>query len=196
MKALIIVDIQNDFLPEGNLPVNEGDTIIPLVNELQKNYDLVVATQDWHPSNHQSFASQHEGKKPYDSIELLGLDQTLWTDHCVQGTFGAEFPKELNQNLIETIFRKGTETQIDSYSGFFDNGKLKSTGLADYLRGKQITEIDVCGLAADFCVYFTAKDAVVQGFKTRILEQATKPIFADNFEKIKEEFVKMGGEIA
>ena len=196
MKALVIVDMQNDFLPDGNLPVPEGDTIIPLINELQKKYDLVVATQDWHPANHQSFASQHEGKKAYDRIELLGLEQTLWSDHCVQGTFGAEFSKELNQNLIEAIFRKGMESQIDSYSGFFDNGKLKSTGLADYLRGKQVTEVDVCGLAADFCVYFTAKDAVEQGFKTRILEKATKPIFADNFEKIKRKFIKMGGEIA
>lgn len=195
MKALIIVDVQNDFLPGGSLAVADGDKIISVINQLQNEYGLVVATQDWHPANHKSFASQHQGKNVYDIIELNGLQQTLWPDHCVQGTEGAAFSSALNTNKIEAIFRKGMETQIDSYSGFYDNGKLKSTGLADYLKGRNIDAVDVCGLAADFCVYFTAVDALELGFKAAIIENAVKPIDAKNYEKLKDIFIQKKGEI-
>src|SRR4051812_7689039 len=132
MKALIVADIQNDFLPGGALAVPDGHKIIPVVNELQNYFDLVVATQDWHPLNHTSFASNHNNKKPFDIIELHDIKQTLWPDHCVQGSTGADFPAQLNLNKAEAIFRKGTNAEIDSYSGFYDNKHLKSTGLAAY----------------------------------------------------------------
>ena len=128
MKALILVVIQNDFLPKGNLPVPDGDQIIPIVNKIEKQFELVVATQDWHPARHKSFASNHEEKNPFEVIDLNGLEQTLWPDHCVQGTSGADFPDQLNMNRVEAIFRKGTDAEIDSYSGFYDNGHRKSTG--------------------------------------------------------------------
>lgn len=195
MKALIIVDIQNDFLPGGALAVENGGQVIPVINKIQEGYDLIVATQDWHPENHKSFASQHEGKKVFNQIQLSGLEQTLWPDHCVQQTWGAEFSKDLNQNKIEAIFRKGLDSDIDSYSGFFDNGKLKSVGLEKYLKGRDIEEVHVCGLAADFCVYYTAKDALELGFKTKIIENGTKAIDSLNFQNLKKEFEKMGGYI-
>jgi nicotinamidase/pyrazinamidase len=195
MKALILIDIQNDFLPGGALAVPEGDQIIPLVNKLQQGFDLVVATQDWHPTAHKSFASSHEGKKPFDLIELHGLEQALWPDHCIQGTIGAAFSKELNMNKVEAVFRKGTNPEIDSYSGFYDNGHLKSTALADYLQGKQVDEVYLAGLAGDYCVYFSAKDALKEGFKTFLIEDATRPIDPVGFEKAKKDIVERGGHI-
>ncbi len=185
MKALLLVDIQNDFIPGGALPVPDGDAIIPVVNDLMPYFDLVVATQDWHPQNHGSFASNHPGKKVYDVIELNGLQQILWPDHCVQGSKGADFAPGLNTNPVEAIFRKGTDPGIDSYSGFFDNGRKKSTALADYLRGRQIDEVYVVGLAGEFCVNFTILDAVDQGFKTYLIEDGTRPLNKDDFEKAK-----------
>ena len=185
MKALLLVDIQNDFIPGGALPVPDGDAIIPVVNDLMSYFDLVVATQDWHPQNHGSFASNHPGKKVYDVIELNGLQQILWPDHCVQGSKGADFAPGLNTNPVEAIFRKGTDPGIDSYSGFFDNGRKKSTALADYLRGRQIDEVYVVGLAGEFCVNFTILDAVDQGFKTYLIEDGTRPLNKDDFEKAK-----------
>ncbi len=196
MKTLIIVDVQNDFVPGGALAVPEGDTIISRINELQQKFELVVATQDWHPANHKSFASQHEGKHPFDVIDLNGLEQTLWPDHCIQGTKGAELHKDLNTDRIEAIFRKGTNPEIDSYSGFFDNGNKKSTGLAGYLKELNATSIFVCGLAGDFCVYHTAVDALNLGYPTTILEQSTKAINPANFEQLKNEFMEKGGEIS
>ncbi len=184
MKALIIVDIQNDFLPGGALAVNKGDEIIPVINKLQQSnyFDLVVATQDWHPKNHGSFASNHSGKKPFDKIILEGLEQILWPDHCVQGTPGADLPENLNVKKIEAIFRKGMDKNVDSYSGFFDNGKKKDTGLAAYLRGRNIDEVYVAGLAGDFCVFYTALDSADCGFKTFFIEDATRFIDKNNFE--------------
>lgn len=195
MKALIIVDVQVDFLPEGALAVPAGDTIIPAINVLQKDYDLVVATQDWHPADHGSFASQYPGAQVYDKIELHGLEQTLWPDHCIQGTAGAELAPALDTNAIEAIFRKGTDKQIDSYSGFSDNGKRKTTGLQGYLEAKAVTEVHVCGLAADYCVYFTAMDSLEAGFKTAIISRATKPIDKTTFMDKKESFLQKGGRI-
>lgn len=195
MKALIIVDIQNDFLKNGSLEVSGGNQVIPLINELQKNYELIVATQDWHPANHRSFAAQHPENKEFDVIDLNGLPQVLWPIHCVQGTKGAAFHQDLNTNSIEAIFRKGMNPEIDSYSGFFDNGKRKNTGLFGYLKDRQVSHIDVCGLASDFCVYFTANDALDLGFETCIIESASRPIDAANWEKLKIDFQSKGGFI-
>ena len=196
MKALIIVDIQNDFIPGGSLAVTDGDKIISRINELQKKFDLVVATQDWHPANHKSFASQHDGMNPFDVIDLNGLQQTLWPDHCIQSTKGAEFHKDLNTNKIEAIFRKGINPEIDSYSGFFDNGRKKATGLHGYLKDHTVTSVYVCGLAADFCVYFTAMDAISLGYETTILDESTRAIDPLNFIDLKDNFRSKGGKIS
>ena len=195
MNAFIIVDLQNDFLPGGALAVPDGDRIIPLVNKLQTSFELVVATQDWHPKNHMSFASNHKGKAVFDEIVLNGLDQILWPDHCVQGSKGAEFSPALDTNHIEAVFRKGMNREIDSYSGFYDNGHRKTTGLADYLRGRRVKKVFIAGLAADFCVYFTALDAVKEGFDTVLIEDATKPIEVERFNRLKNDFIKSGGKI-
>lgn len=196
MKALIIVDLQNDFIPGGALPVPEGDTIIERINEIQKKFELVIATQDWHPANHKSFVTQHEGKNVFDQIELNGLPQTLWPVHCVQGTVGAEFHKALNTNKIEAIFRKGTNPEIDSYSGFFDNGKKKSTGLHGFLQERNATHLYICGLAADFCVYHTAMDALTLGYNVTILDGSTKAIDPVGYVDLKDKFRAKGGNIS
>lgn len=175
MKTLIIVDVQNDFIPGGSLAVPNGDEIVPVINALQGRFDLVVATQDWHPPDHVSFASHHEGSKPFDQIELNGMPQTLWPDHCVRGTRGAEFHPMLDLKLAEAIFRKGMDPEIDSYSGFFDNGRKKQTGLAGYLREKEATDLYFCGLAAEICVAFTVKDALKLGFAATLIDDATRP---------------------
>jgi len=195
MKALIVIDIQNDFLPGGSLAVPDGDKIIPVVNGLQNYFELVVATQDWHPANHKSFASNHLNKKPFDVIDLHGLKQTLWPAHCVQGTEGANFSSQLNLNKAEAIFRKGADAEIDSYSGFYDNGRLKSTGLAAYLHGKKVDEVYVTGLCGDICVFFTAMDSLQEGFKTYIIEDATQPLSEDDFKKTNEAFIQKGGKL-
>jgi nicotinamidase/pyrazinamidase len=194
MNVLILVDIQNDFVPNGRLPVPLGNEIIRLVNELQDSFELVVATQDWHPVNHKSFASQHPGKRQFETISLHGLDQVLWPDHCVQGTRGAEFHGDLNMNKVEAIFRKGMNPEIDSYSGFHDNGYKKATGLAGYLRDRAVKKVYICGLAADYCVAFTAKDALKENFETYIIEDATRAIDAIGYSKIKDEIITLGGQ--
>ena len=195
MNALILVDIQNDFVPGGKLAVPLGDQIISLVNVLQHSFSLIVATQDWHPNNHKSFASNHEGKKPFDRIMLHGLEQVLWPDHCIQGSPGAEFHSTLNMNKVEGIFRKGMDPEIDSYSGFYDNGYKRSTGLAGYLRERKVQKVFVCGLAADYCVFFTAKDALKENFETYIIEDATRAIDSQGFEKAKAEILGTGGQV-
>jgi nicotinamidase/pyrazinamidase len=195
MRALLLTDIQHDFLPGGALAVPEGDRIIQLVNRLQEKFDLVLATQDWHPAGHKSFASSHPGKQVFDRIDLHGLEQVLWPDHCVQGTVGAELSPELNTGKVEVIFRKGMEGDFDSYSGFYDNGYRKSTALADYLRGRQVEELYLVGLAGDYCVYFSAKDALQEGFKTFVIEDATRPIDPAGFEKAKQDIREKGGQI-
>ena len=176
MKALILVDIQNDFLPGGALAVPDGDAVIPRANELQAVFPLVVATQDWHPANHGSFAANHPGKSAFEQIELNGLPQTLWPVHCVQNAKGAELAGGLNRDRIARVFPKGTDPGIDSYSGLFDNGHRKSTGLAEWLKGRGVTEVFVCGLATDYCVKFTALDAAQTGFKTHFIEDASRGV--------------------
>ncbi len=195
MRALILVDVQYDFLPGGALAVPNGNQIIPVLNRIQEKFPLVVATQDWHPGAHGSFASGHAGKKPFDMGELAGMEQILWPDHCVQGKKGAEISGELNTMRVEAIFRKGTDPDIDSYSGFFDNGKKKSTGLADYLKGRGVKEVFLGGLAADFCVGFTALDALEQGFRLKLIEDATRPIDEDAWKKMKKSISDKGGRL-
>jgi nicotinamidase/pyrazinamidase len=176
MKALILVDIQNDFLPGGALAVPGGDEIIPLVNRLQPAFDVVVATQDWHPAEHGSFAANHPGTAPGDRIELGGLPQILWPVHCVQGTQGAEFAQGLLREGWARIFSKGTNAAVDSYSGFFDNGHQQDTGLTDFLRERGVTDVYVVGLATDYCVKFTVLDAVAQGFRTYLIKDACRGV--------------------
>jgi nicotinamidase/pyrazinamidase len=195
MKALIIVDIQNDFLPGGSLAVPEGDTIIPIINELQKKFQLIVCTQDWHPEGHKSFASAHPGKNVFEKVDLEGLEQVLWPDHCVQGTRGADFAASLELRKVEAIFRKGTDPAIDSYSGLFDNGHRKATGLCGFLRERKVTDVYVCGLAADYCVFYTAKDLLAEGYRTYFIEDATKPITAEGLEAAKEFLFENNGKI-
>jgi len=195
MNALIIVDIQNDFTAGGQLAVPNGEEIIPLVNELQRDFSLVVATQDWHPPGHKSFASSHGGNKSFDTIMLHGLTQVLWPDHCIQGSGGAKFHPDLSENKIEAVFRKGMDPEIDSYSGFYDNGHKKSTGLAGYLRERRVQKVYVCGLAADYCVYYTAKDALKENFETYLLDDATRAIDPDGFRKAKEDIYSSGGQV-
>lgn len=195
MHALIIVDVQYDFLPNGALPVTAGDTIIPVINSLQENYDLVVATQDWHPVDHHSFASTHIDHRPFDIINLEGLEQTLWPDHCIQGTTGAMLSRQLDTKRVEAIFRKGTDPLIDSYSGFFDNGRRKQTGMAGYLKDRGVTAVSVCGLAADYCVYFTAMDALELGFSVNIISDAVRPIDVSAYATKQQLFVERGGKL-
>ncbi len=176
MKALILVDIQNDFCPGGALEVTEGDKVVAIANAIMDKFDLIIATQDWHPANHGSFAANHLWRKPGQVIELNGLEQILWPMHCVQESFGAEFHKDLNTEKINKIFQKGTDVEIDSYSGFFDNGRKKSTGLSDYLKDLKIEKVYVMGLATDYCVKFTALDALEQGFETYVIKDGTKGV--------------------
>jgi nicotinamidase/pyrazinamidase len=195
MKTLIIIDLQNDFIPGGALEVPGGDKIIPVINRLQEKFELVIATQDWHPDNHMSFASNHQGKKPFDTIKWKGMDQVLWPDHCIQNSPGAEFHPELDARKVEAIFRKGMDKNIDSYSGFYDNGHEKNTGLTGYLRERNASELYFCGLAADVCVNFSLQDALKEGFSATLIEDATNPIDEDEFEKIKKELIAKGCRI-
>ncbi|WP_373521346.1 bifunctional nicotinamidase/pyrazinamidase [Aquiflexum sp.] len=196
-KALIIVDVQNDFTPGGALGVKEGDTIVPIINDLQSKFDFIVATQDWHPSDHGSFADNHEGKKIGEFIDLNGVNQILWPVHCVQGSFGAEFHKNLKKDKWKAIFQKGTNPLVDSYSGFFDNNKQGDTGLSEYLKNQGVEEVYICGLATDFCVKFTVLDAISEGFQTYLVADATKAVNLQSVDYLKalEEMKAAGAKI-
>ena len=176
MKTLVLVDLQNDFLPGGALAVPGGDTVIPITNQIQDMFPLVVATQDWHPANHGSFAANHPGKKLFDQIDLNGLPQTLWPVHCVKGTHGADLAPGLKRDRIVKVIQKGTDAGVDSYSGFFDNGHRRGTGLEEWLRENAAREVFVCGLATDYCVKFTALDAAGLGLKTHFIEDASRGV--------------------
>jgi nicotinamidase/pyrazinamidase len=178
MRALILVDLQNDFVPGGALPVREGHRVVPIANALARSgkFDLVVATQDWHPPHHGSFAANHSGKRVGHVIDLHGLPQILWPVHCVQHTRGAEFVAELERAPIHRVFQKGTDAAIDSYSGFFDNGHRKSTGLGEFLKERHIHEVYLAGLATDYCVKFSALDARGLGFTTHVIEDACRGV--------------------
>jgi nicotinamidase/pyrazinamidase len=175
-NALILVDIQNDFVPGGALAVPNGDEVVPVANRVMPSYGLIVATKDWHPENHKSFASQHPGNNVGDVIDLGGLKQVLWPDHCVQRTHGAELVNGLNQKLINKVFYKGTDPNIDSYSGFFDNNHRKSTGLGDFLKQQRVDEVYILGLATDYCVKYTVLDSVELGFTTHVILEGCRGI--------------------
>jgi nicotinamidase/pyrazinamidase len=192
MKTLVLIDVQNDFMPGGPLEVPEGNLIIPVINNCLGYFDLVVATQDWHPKNHKSFASDHLNKKPFDRIILNGIHQTLWPDHCIQGTKGAKLHEDIHSERIAAIFRKGMDTEVDSYSGFYDNNHQLSTGLSGYLKEKGVSEIYFCGLAADICVYYSILDAVLEGFSATLIEDASRPLYPEKFDDIKCEIAKQG----
>ncbi|PEN14777.1 nicotinamidase/pyrazinamidase [Longibacter salinarum] len=179
MNALLIVDVQNDFCPGGALPVPEGDQVVPVINELSAKFDHVIQTQDWHPAGHRSFASSHDGKEPMDEIEMDYGMQTLWPDHCVQGTAGADFHPDLTTTRTEMVIRKGFRPEIDSYSAFFENDNETPTGLTGYLRERDIDTLFIVGLAADFCVKWSALDGSKQGFGVYVVEDATRGIDAN-----------------
>ncbi len=175
-KALIVVDVQNDFCPGGALAVAGGDEIVPMINGLIGRFEHVVLTQDWHPAGHSSFASSHPGKTPFEMIAMPYGGQTLWPDHCVQGTAGADFHPALAWTRAELLIRKGCRPEIDSYSAFFENDRRTPTGLTGYLRDRGIKKVTLCGLATDFCVAFSALDAVTQGFSTSVILEACRGI--------------------
>lgn len=176
MKALLIVDLQNDFCPGGALAVPDGDTIVPTVNKLVNVFDTIIQTQDWHPAGHLSFASSHDGKEPYDTVEMDYGTQVLWPDHCVQGSMGAEFHPELNTLKTQVIIRKGFRKAIDSYSTFYENDQETTTGLTGYLSQRGITDLYTVGLATDFCVKWSILDGIDEGFNMHIVEDAVKGI--------------------
>lgn len=176
--ALIVVDIQNDFLPGGALAVPRGDETVAIANRLMSLFSTVVLTADWHPADHSSFASQHAGKSPYDVVPMPYGNQVLWPDHCVAGTTGADFAAGLETVRAHAVIRKGTDKNCDSYSGFLAADRKTPTGLAGYLKSRGVTTVFVCGLATDFCVAWTAQDAAVAGFKTYLIEDASRAIDA------------------
>lgn len=178
-KALIVIDVQNDFCPGGALAVPGGDEIVSGINALMADFDAVVLTQDWHPAGHSSFASSHDGKAPYDMVEMPYGPQVLWPDHCVQGTGGAAFHKDLNTDRADLIIRKGFNKAIDSYSAFFENDQLTPTGLEGYLRTRGLTDLTMVGLATDFCVNFSAVDAAKLGFNVTVLQDLCRAIDLD-----------------
>jgi len=175
-KALIMVDLQNDFCKGGNLAVPGGEEVVPIANRLQLHFDLVIATKDWHPSDHKSFATQHEAKQIGDVIHLGGIQQVLWPDHCVQNSLGADFHPGLETKRITKVFYKGIDKNIDSYSAFYDNAHLRSTGLGEYLRDHRVEEVYLLGLATDYCVKFSTLDAVQLQFKVFVITDACRGV--------------------
>jgi nicotinamidase/pyrazinamidase len=175
-EALIVIDVQNDFCPGGALAVAGGDEILPLVNDMIRRFDHVVLTQDWHPAGHSSFASEHPGKNPFETIAMLYGEQTLWPDHCIQGNVGAAFHPDLEWTRAELVIRKGFRKEIDSYSAFFENDHKTPTGLAGYLKERGISKVTLAGLATDFCVAYSALDAVRSGFTAIVAMEACRAI--------------------
>ena len=178
-NCLVVVDVQNDFMPGGALAVPRGDEVLTVINRLAARFDNVVLTQDWHPRRHVSFASSHPGKKPFETIELAYGPQVLWPDHCVQGTSGAAFHPVFDVTKAQLVIRKGYHREIDSYSGFLEADRKTTTGLAGYLKERGLRNLYVCGLATDFCVAWTALDARAAGFDTTVIEDASRAIDLD-----------------
>ena len=174
--ALIVVDMQNCFVPGGSLAVKEGDQIVPLINQIAKSFRNVVLTQDWHTPDHVSFASQHQGKKPFETLKLAYGTQVLWPDHCVQGTEGAAIVSGINIPQAQLIIRKGFHREVDSYSAFLEADRKTETGLAGYLKNRNITRVFLCGLATDYCVAWSALDARKFGFQAAVIEDASRGI--------------------
>lgn len=176
MKALVLIDIQNDFLPGGALAVPGGDAVVPVVNAMMPDFELIVATQDWHPADHGSFAVNHPGAAVFSQGELDGLPQTLWPVHCVQHTGGALFAPGLETRRITRVFPKGTHAAVDSYSGFYDNGHRASTGMGEWLKAAGVSELAVAGLATDYCVLFSVLDGLKQGFRVTVRREACRGV--------------------
>ncbi len=174
--ALLVIDVQNCFIPGGSLAVKEGDVIVPLINHIAKSFSNVVLTQDWHTADHVSFASQHSGKKPFETIKLDYGTQVLWPDHCVQGTEGAQIHSGIDIPQAQLVIRKGYHRDVDSYSGFLEADRKTETGLAGYLKGRKIKQVFVCGLATDYCVAWSALDARKFGFQASVIEDACRGI--------------------
>lgn len=202
LAALILVDIQPDFMPGGGLAVEEGDRILPGVGALMESgwFGTMAATQDWHPAAHVSFASRHQGRQPLETIELYGHEQTLWPDHCVQGTAGAELHPSLPWDRVLAFVRKGADPRVDSYSGFRNNwgpdNTRPKTGLAGYLRDRGVEEVYVCGLARDVCVRWTAQDAAEAGFSTTVLWDLSRSVDPSADDRLRSEFEKRNVRIA
>ena len=175
-RALIIIDLQQDFCPGGALAVEEGDQIVPLVNSISRHFDCVAATRDWHPEGHVSFASTHPGRKVNESVDADGIDQLLWPDHCVQGTSGADFHPDFDIRGLDVIVHKGTNPRLDSYSAFFENDHTTPTGLAGYLTARGLQELYFCGLATDYCVYYSVLDALRHGFTVHLVEDCVRGV--------------------
>ena len=189
--VLIIVDVQNDFCPGGSLPVKNGDKIIDVINKVQTNFQYIVLTQDWHPKDHTSFSSNNPDKEIFSTKKMYYGDQVIWPPHCIIGTKGAEFHKNLITNKASFIIRKGYRKNIDSYSGFFENDRVTSTGLDGILKSLKIRRVFVTGLALDFCVQYTAIDSAKLGYSTYVLKDATLPVdIGDSVEKTIENFKK------
>lgn len=179
MKALLIVDVQNDFCPGGALEVPNGDEVVHVINKLIDKFDAIIQTQDWHTKGHHSFASSHDNKEPFDTIEVDYGTQVLWPDHCIQGTRGAEFHPDLNTRKTQVIIRKGFRKHIDSYSTFYENDKKTTTGLTGYLKERGITDLYTTGLATDFCVKWSILDGIDEGFNMHIVKDAVRGIDLD-----------------
>ena len=175
-RALLLIDVQNDFCPGGSLAVDRGDEIVPVINRISPAFTRVVATQDWHPPTHVSFASNHAGRKPLESVEVGGAPQVLWPDHCVQGSRGAELHPGLDTRGVGLILRKGARPSLDSYSAFFENDRTTSTGLSHWLRGLGVGEVFLCGLATDYCVLASAMDARGLGFAVTLVQDACRGV--------------------
>lgn len=175
-KALLVVDVQNDFCPGGALAIQDGDRVIPVINQIQPGFDTIIATQDWHPPDHVSFAANHSGKNVHDVIDINGVSQVLWPPHCVSGTSGAAFHPGLETKHFKLILHKGMNPNLDSYSVFLENDKKRPTGLDGYLRSLEITRVFLCGLATDYCVLYSAMDAVSFGFETSIVINACQGV--------------------
>jgi nicotinamidase/pyrazinamidase len=191
--VLLVVDVQNDFCPNGNLPVPHGDEVVPTINRLAGRFRHVVLTQDWHPPGHHSFASSHPGKRPFDTVTVVYGQQILWPEHCVQGTIGAQFHDDLQIPHAELVLRKGFRPTIDSYSAFYENDRKTPTGLAGYLRERGLTRIFVAGLALDFCVRYSAEDARREGFSVTVIEDACRGIDVDgSVAATRESFAALG----
>ena len=192
MKTLVIVDLQNDFLNGGSLEIPNANEIIKPINDILDNYDLIVATKDWHPENHLSFSSNHEGKRNGDTIRINCIKQVLWPNHCIQDSDGSNFPVELDSNKIDKVIYKGMDSGIDSYSGFFDNAKNKSTGLSEFLKEKKVEKIDCVGLATEYCLKLTALDSVSEGFYTRVITKCIRGIDSNDCRFAFEEMRSQG----
>ncbi|RLD63498.1 MAG: bifunctional nicotinamidase/pyrazinamidase [Bacteroidetes bacterium] len=195
MKALVIVDVQNDFFEGGALAVPESNSIIPVVNNIIDKFDKIVFTKDWHPAKHKSFAANHKNKKVFDLIKLNNLEQILWPVHCVQNTFGAEIHKDIIIPKTAWFVTKGSDVEVDSYSGFFDNGKIHFTELDGILKKNNITDVYFCGLATDFCVKYTVLDALSLNYNSYLIADATKAVVSNDFDKSIKQLVEKGAKI-